>query len=159
MCLRTLYYGHYHSRLSYGINIWFPFLTELEKDKLIKLQKRVVRILEKESPLAHCMPLFKRLSILMVKDLVKVENVKSLFRVDNELAPRLLMYLYTKSAHQYGTQVSRFVVPKHNTSKFNATFLVKGISDWDSVDISLRNDVRNLKQFTRKLKQRILSSY
>ena len=55
------------------------------------------------------------------------------------------MYLYTKSAHQYGMRVSRFVVPKHNTSKFNVSFLVKGISDWDSVDISLRNDVRNLK--------------
>ena len=38
-CLRLLYFAHFFSRISYRLNIWFPLLNEVEREKLNVLHK------------------------------------------------------------------------------------------------------------------------
>ena len=99
-CLLTLYNAHFFSRLNYGINKWFPLLRSYDKDQLLKLQKCIVRIVNKKSFCEHCMPLFKCSNILTISDMVKIENLKLMYRVTNGSVPKPVGNLFTKTSHK-----------------------------------------------------------
>ena len=103
-CLKSLYYAHCHSKLSYGIQVWFPLVAECEKCKLTLLQKRLIRIVSGKPHLAHCMPIFQSLNVLRIHNLIKLENVKLMYRIDRELAPVPIRNLFVKNVHNYGTR-------------------------------------------------------
>ena len=92
-CLRTLYFAHYFSNMSYGINIWFSLLKEPDQTKLKSLQKKIIRAVSCSRFDSHCMPIFKRFNILSINDMVYLENVKLMFCVYNKLSPALNLSL------------------------------------------------------------------
>ena len=94
--LKSLYYVYYFSRLNYGINVWLPLLWEEDKNKLFALQKRIIRIINCKSLMTHCMLLFKITKALTVHDMVKLENVKLVFKVVHNCAPRPVANLFSK---------------------------------------------------------------
>ena len=59
--LITVYYGHVHSHLNYGILLWGGHPAA---NKLFVLQKRAIRLICGVNPLEHCKPLFTELGIL-----------------------------------------------------------------------------------------------
>jgi hypothetical protein len=61
--LRTIYYAHIHTILSYGI-IFGEFSTNVKK--LFILQKKTVRILSNIGPRDSCREAFKKLEIMML---------------------------------------------------------------------------------------------
>ena len=97
-CLRSLYYAYYFGRLNYGVNIWYPLLKQSERTKLYTLQKRIIRIVSKKAPLVHCMPLFKRINILTLPDMVLLENVKLMYRIDRTLIAYPIVNLFKKTS-------------------------------------------------------------
>ena len=73
--LKTLYFSFFQSSLQYGIIFWYFVSTDL-RNKIIRLQKKVVRIILKTSSRAHTNELFKHLKILKFVDLLKLESCK-----------------------------------------------------------------------------------
>ncbi|PSN52050.1 hypothetical protein C0J52_04549, partial [Blattella germanica] len=59
--LITVYYGHVHCHLNYGILLWGGHPVA---NKLFVLQKRTIRLICGVNPLEHCRPLFTELGIL-----------------------------------------------------------------------------------------------
>ena len=97
-CLRSLYYAYYFGRLNYGVNIWYPLLKQSERTKLYTLQKRIIRIVRKKAPLVNCMPLFKRINILTLPDMILLENVKLMYRIDRTLIAYPIVNLFKKTS-------------------------------------------------------------
>ena len=68
--LKNLYYALIDSQISYGIELWgnSPHINSITK-----LQKRAIRIINRESYKAHTEPLFKQSRILKITDLYKLK--------------------------------------------------------------------------------------
>ena len=74
----TLYHTLIHSNLSYGIMVWGHYC-----DRLIKIQKEALRVVNLSKYNAHCDPLFKRFNILKLPDLLKLQELKTYFNIYN----------------------------------------------------------------------------
>ena len=151
-CLRSLYYAHFFSLMNYGINIWFPLLDNSDRMRLTMLQKRIVQIINNKGPRVHCMPLFCNMNLLTVKDLVTLENLKLMFKVNNGLTSKPIASLFCNTHHQYHTRTGGLQIPRHTLSKFNTSFLVRAIVDWNACDLTLHSCCNNVKLFASKMK-------
>ncbi len=62
-------------------------------DRLIKLQKKVIQILNLSKYNAHTEPIFKELKLLKVKDILKLQEFKFYFKYNNWKLPYYLQSL------------------------------------------------------------------
>ena len=95
--LLTLYYSLVYSHLNYGIHSWGS-ANKTELEKILVLQKKAVRAMtgnrwyqshNDPGPLASSNPLFKKLSILKVEDIYKLNIGKFIFSCLSHLTPPL----------------------------------------------------------------------
>lgn len=103
--LRTLYCSLVCSLLNYGILVWGFVSNRLEK-----LQKKIIRIISNSKFNAHTEPLFKRLNLLKVKDLFKLNVLKFYFKHQNSTLPAYFMsftFVSGNQTHQYNTRHSQ----------------------------------------------------
>ena len=85
VCL-NVYYALFYSHLIYGCNIWG--ITTVENlDKIVKLQKKCVRIITFSDFDSHANPLFIDLKILKVHDVIKLQQLKLVYEYRNNLIP------------------------------------------------------------------------
>ena len=70
--LLQIYYSLIHSHLAYSILIWGN-APHTYLDKLLKIQKKAIRIITRSSPLTSCRPLFQKHNILTVFSLYVLE--------------------------------------------------------------------------------------
>ena len=104
------------------------------------------------------MPLFKQQKILLLDDMVKVENIRLMYRVCFKTAPPPIVNLYKKQTHFYGTRCEGFVTPIHKLKKCHDSFLVRAIVHWNSIN---QKDTlaKKLKPLLKYGKQKMLSTY
>ena len=126
-------------------------------ENLYKLQKRIVRHIDCTLPNKHCMPIFKKMSFLTIYDQVELENVKLVYRIVNENVPRFLLSVYSKNSCR-SSRNNNFVIDANYTKRMNKSFLVKAISLWNKLKISVKNST-SCKTFIRKTKDLYLSKY
>ena len=76
--------------------------------------------------------IYKELGILKISDLVKVELVKMGYGINKSLLPKGIMNLFEPkiSASHYNMHSNTPIVPRHQTSKFNKSFMGKTIITW-----------------------------
>ena len=78
LALRTLYFALVYPYLNYCVTIWgSTYLTNL--NRLILLQKKVIRVLGNEDFYAHSSPIFKSLKILKFQDICLLNLGKFMF--------------------------------------------------------------------------------
>ena len=95
VCL-NVYYALFYSHLIYGCNIW-GITTEENLDKIVKLQKKCVRILTFSDFDSHANPLFIDLKILKAHDVIKLQQLKLAYEYSNNLIPQDLRTLFNSS--------------------------------------------------------------
>jgi hypothetical protein len=83
--LLTIYYSMVHCHLNYGLNIW-SCANKSNIKPLINMQKRAVRVITSSKYNAHTEPIFKKLNILPVLQLITYSR---LFFIHNYLQQRL----------------------------------------------------------------------
>ena len=89
ICLHV-YYAFY-SHLIYDCNIW-ELATKENRDKIEILQKKCIRILTFSPFKSHISDLFKDLTILKVKDIIKMHQLKVVFDFTKMLCPVTLYH-------------------------------------------------------------------
>ena len=77
--LKLIYYTIFHCHLIYAIQIWSCCSQNLITD-LFKLQKAAIRILSGSSYNSHTEPLFKKLEILPLPDLISCAKIQFMQR-------------------------------------------------------------------------------
>ena len=82
--LRSLYFSLIHSRLQYGIEAWG---NSNSIHKLLRVQKRAIRVINNKKYRHHTDPLFKRNNIVKVSDLYQLQVFSFMHDLVNNKLP------------------------------------------------------------------------
>ena len=103
--LYQLYCSFILPYLSYGILLWGN-ATKTYITKLLKIQKRAIRIISNSSYLCHTKPLFEKYKILSIFELYDKELGIFMYKYKNGLLPLSFDHVFTElqSVHNYDTR-------------------------------------------------------
>lgn len=160
--LCTLYYSLGYPYLIYDIVVWGHTYEYTIKPILI-LQKKLIRIMTFSDYKAHTNPMFLKLKLLKLPELVHFYT--GLFMYDPHMGnpPICFSSFFTqvKQKHNYNTRLASkcsFSLPKVRTNfgKFNIRY--SGAKCWNSIDETLKKQV-NGNKFKERLSDELLRSY
>ena len=128
---------------------------------LNEIQKRAIRISENASYNAHTDPLFKKLNLLKINDMINLEILKFVHKFIYGKLPKSLMLTYklNSETHTHNTRSKNY--PKQPNAKFallRNSFVGKGPSLWQNMENNLK-EIVPLKGFTKKLKHNLIELY
>ena len=129
------------SHLNYGILAW-----GYDHVRLTKLQKKSVRIITLSKYNAHTEPLFKRLKLLKLEDLLKLNELKFFYKYTNKMLPE-----YFSSANNDFNFITNSSVHNHNTRQRNMLHIARTKHKYaekcirHSVPITVNNTPNNIK--------------
>ena len=147
--------------ISYGIAVWGK-AAKVHLDKILKLQKRVLRLIYFGDYTSHAIPFFSSSNILPV-EMLYFKSVSILMHdVHNNLAPLHISNLltYTHDIHDYNTRFSsnvNFYVKHSRLNKLNNSFSRTGPRIWNSIPCDLRNFPMN--KFKKTLHKVLVSIF
>jgi len=132
--------------LSYGIILW----GSANKDclnRILKLQKRAVRIISDSSYLCHTKPLFERFNMLNIENLFKKECCIFMYKYNNGMLPKVFDNMFTdmKSIHDYDTRNKDSLRPEiHKVTNI----ITIGPKVWNSLPKNIKA-VKNISAFKK----------
>ncbi len=97
--LTSLYHSLIHSHLSYCPTI-ASITSQSNINKIIKMQKKALRVITQSEYNAHTTPLFNRLKILQYPDIIKLAQLNIMHAVHNKYAPEALLDTWTLNANR-----------------------------------------------------------
>jgi len=97
--LTLLYFALFHCHLIYANIIWSISDTS-SIHKIFKMQKNAIRIISGSSYNAHTEPIFKRLEILPLPDLITFSQLQLMHRYVNNLLPNLFLGKWEYTANR-----------------------------------------------------------
>lgn len=103
--LRMLYFALVYPYLQYCITVWGSTYASNTK-RLVVLQKRVVRIVDKQGFGVHTTPIFCKYKLLKFEDIYFFELGKLIFKYQHECLPRCFenSFLEVNKIHNYATR-------------------------------------------------------
>ena len=132
--LKTLYYSLFQSHLNYGLLIWGSSMTADMEDKLMKMQKKAIRAINRAKYNAHTHNLFRENKILKVQEMIKLEQLKIIFKNSKSHLPEPLMNVFSPNPTEYSTRQQyhpKILKPKHK--QLTDSFLVKCPNEWSKL--------------------------
>ena len=96
--------------------------------------------------------------MLVVEDMMRLEQLKLLYRIHNKLAPVPLINLFPKQNHSYNTRGSNYVIGKHSLTKYNHSFLVRSVMERGKLDLVKKNK-EHVNIFKRAVKKSMIDKY
>ena len=148
---KSFYFAHIYSHLNYGTMLWGPMAGKGQMNKIFKLQKRCVRLINNSKFNAHTDPIFKEMKLLKLEQIIELDILKFSYKHSRNLLPNSLTnmlnrYQYT---HQYNTRNRQIgQISHHSTAMFNKSFLCKINTLWVPLPSHLKN-VSSLHTFSK----------
>ena len=110
----------------------------------------------------HTSPLFKDLNVIKLSDEVTVHIAVFVYKFKNQLLPTNFNVFFTsiKETHNYNTRLSSrltYALPKTRTNYGIFNIRYQGAKIWNAISDNIK--LLSLKQFKKKLKSGIISSY
>ena len=158
--LKMLYNSYINSVITYGLLFWGTMCTKKAFNRVFKLQKKAIRIIDNACYNCATKPLFIKWNILHLEHLVTLELGKFMYKFANNILPLPLRNIFepNNKYHNYNTRNARLPrVVKHSKMIMNESFLCTGPRVWYSINPSIRNS-RNLKTFSKTYKKFLLSN-
>ena len=155
--LKQIYFAHIYTHLTYSQVIWGSMINKSSYNSLYKLQKECVKLMV-NVPKSSCVePIFDRLNLIRLSDLIGNELKKLGFKVAHKLLSVPLIELFQinggRKKHQYETRQKGIPnVQNHSTFLFNKSFLCKCLSLYSKLPNSIRQK-SSLKGFCRTIRQ------
>ena len=110
--MRTLYYSMVQSYLNYGVIAW-----GFECTRILKVQKKLIRIIVCGKYNSHTEPIFKALDILKVNDLFNLQALKFYYKHLNGKLPvyfSKMQFIPQSEVHPYNTRYN-YLIPSNVT--------------------------------------------
>ena len=146
--------------LNYALMAWGNAHRSI-LDKLLLLQKKVVRIICNSAPRSHADPLFFDNKLLKINDLYLFQLGQFMYNYNRNLLPSTFndMFMKNQSFHNYPTRHSgEFHLPRLRTLSAQNTFFYEGPKFWNSLKDEIK-DSPSLNSFKNKLKLFLLQQY
>ena len=145
--LKSLYYSIFHSHVSYGIPVW-GYANDDYIKKITKIQKKAIRAITFSKYKEKSAPLFKKLKILKITDLIFQRTAALLWDLNNETLPTTLSVYFTKasSVHDKNT---RFAIS-------GSLKVVCKANSFQSIGTHIFNDLNNKQLFSANNKHTFL---
>ena len=165
--LRMLYHSIVYPHLTYGITLWGS-AHETHKSKLILTQKKIIRIINGSKYDAHSEPIFKKLNILKLDDIYKLNVAKYCHNYFSSTLPSHLLTLFSivPDLHEYATRHNtRHTLKIHRprTVTTSQHILCNGPKIWNSLSNTLyinhNSQLVRPQVFSKRLKKLFLSGY
>ena len=104
--LKQLYYSLFYSFVSYGISVWGLTYKSLVQ-KLIVIQKKIVRVMTFNKMNAHTNPMFIQLAFLKIEDIRQLQLLSFAYDCLNKTAPVFFHDYFTPSSerHTFNTRL------------------------------------------------------
>ena len=161
--LRTIYNSLIVCYLNYGVLVWGA--QSNLNNKIVKLQKRAVRIITSSNYLAHSEPIFKKLYLLKLDDIYRIQLLKFIYKLINKQLPDYFnqnLLLYNTQRHQHATRACTNVfIPRvnHEFAKRNIRFSIAKIFN-NSPDIIINKIfTHSIHGFSTYIKRYIIERY
>ena len=143
--------------LSYGLIVWGQACKSY-LDKLLKLQKRVLRFIYFSDHNQHAIPLFSDAGILPLQFSYYELTANLMFDIRRRNAPRNIRDLFEdiSNIHSYNTRSSasnNFYIQSSRLSIQLNSFSRIGTTIWNEMPLTLRNLSKN--NFKRKIKRKL----
>ena len=159
---RIIYFAQIQSHLTYGMAVWGSMLSGHQLKELQTIQNKCIRQIDLRLSLQD---VYKKYNILKIKShLIKLENTKlwhklHLDKLPLQLKQNMLHDEKKKSLtknHSYNTRnKSLSNVPLAINNKYHRSFLVTGVVDYNTLEITIRNS-KNLCTFTHRCKASLI---
>ena len=110
--------------------------------KLFTLQKKAVRIISKSHGLSPSSPLFKKLRLLSIYDLVTLNTLIFMFNVHAKVIPDKYcnMFILNSNVHTYNTrQCKNYHQPNVRSTSGLNSLAYKGIKKWNQLPENIRS--------------------
>ena len=163
--LRSLYFGLFHSHLTYGLPVWGNAEKRL-LDKIALLQKKALRAITFADYNAHTCPIMKESKILSLADQTQLQISSLMWDLDHDILPPTLSSYFKKRnlIHQYNTRTAgdgKFHIKKTNTKRYgHNSFQVQGSLILNNLkDLDIYKNACSKKSFLNKLKNQLLEKY
>lgn len=154
--LYTLYCSLVLPYLNYGLLLWGN-ANKQYMDKILRLQKRAMRIISKSEYLSPTKPLFKRFNTLDIYDMYRKEVAIFMFKYKNNMLPQSFENLFTvhRENHNYHTRNRNdFRIPVQKIRTVYST----GPKIWNDLPSNIKA-AKSLGQFKSALKSVLTNTY
>ena len=113
--LNQIYYGQFYSHLNYGNQLWGQNPNQIAQT--VTLQKKAIRLLNFSHFQAHADPIFKKLNLLKLEDIIKINNIIFTQNTINKKSPTAFSNYFKikQTNHQHMTTNnpnSEYSIPK-----------------------------------------------
>ena len=166
--LKSIYFAIFSSHLSYASIIWAQNPNNQNVKRIMRLQKRAVRIMTFAQHRDNADPLFKQLGILKFIDSVEVQNLLLVSDSLNSRLPKVLnnIYNFIESTLYYKTRNSircKLLLPKVNTSVHGLNSIeYKSIKVWNKIIDQFPNQYLHILskcQLKKRVKEYFFNKY
>ena len=156
MLYNTLIVPH----LNYSILLWGS-----TSQKLQKIQKNSIRLVQLAKYNAHTEPIFKELKLLKLADLCTLHDLKFCYRLENGLLPQYFcsgLFQKLSSTHVYETRSNNnYTLPviKHSFAKMSIRFKIPHTFNNTVTLITDKIHTHSLYGFTQYVKSYLINLY
>jgi hypothetical protein len=157
-CLLTLYQSIIQCHINYGLQIWG---SSSRIEKIYKIQKKSIRIINKMPYNFHTEPLFKECGILTIKDQYKFNVAIFMNKLRNNELPQSFNDLkyFTKPDRPTRQIHVNMATQQRARTKFSSLLpFHKFPHIWNNLHPEIR-EIQNTTSFKRKLRSKLLESY
>ena len=154
-----LYHSLISSHLKY-CNIVWGFSAKKNIKRIHRLQKRSIRLITNSPYLSSSIPLFLKLKILPVHEMISLESAIFMFKLSNNMLPDVFSNYFTFNCavHAYHTRHAQNIhTPLNRITKTQSCIFYKGTILWNSLPTLVKNS-KTLTQFKRLFKKSLFES-
>ena len=153
----------YHSLIlpyiTYGIIFWGQ-ATQANQNKILRLQKRALRLIYFKRKSEHAIPLFISSKVLPLNMLYYSAVSKLMYDISNNITPSTIsgLFTYSKEVHTHNTRHSvsyNFYIKYSRLNKKTLSFAKLGAKIWNSICPEIRKLGKNT--FNKIIKKSLLN--
>ena len=158
--LLTIYNSLILPYLNYGILVWGT-----QSHKMVKLQKKSIRVITNSKYNAHTEPIYKTLRLLKVTDLCALQELKFAFKLETGKLPdyfRVSMYTRHSEVHNYNTRnANNLTIPinRHSFVSKSIKFRLPTVYNNCPENIKAKMLTHSIEGFTQYVKADMIDKY
>ena len=154
---RIIYLSLALSYLNYCTSIWSACNKTL-LESLFVTQKKIIRVIMKKRRIEPSSPLFKRLNVLKLQDIIHLNNASFVYKSINNIIPNVITFESRALGPYNLRRVEALVVPFSRSKQSNNSIRINGAKLWNDLPDELRNN-RTILSFKRNLKKSYFLRY